>query len=336
MVEATADESDQAGGRRLRTERVKQLAREVGFDLVGVAPTHLPSAAERFAEALDAGYLDEMPWLAEGTEQRADATAVHPSCRSVVVLGVSYWTDSPGYLDQPPGPDEGWIARYAQGRDYHVHVRKLLVRLVRAFAADPLLGPYGSQDHRIFVDAGPLLEKAYASAAGLGWIGKHSLVIDRDAGSWFFLAVVLTPLDLASDSPAVDHCGSCTRCLDVCPTDALARPYVVDAGRCISTWTIEAADPTPLLDATRLGQHVFGCDLCQEVCPWNRRPLPTSQPPLAPRTENVRPRLDSLEGLSDDAFKARFPRSAVRRTDGTRMGAVVAAIRAHQVATGPE
>lgn len=309
-----------------RSDRVKQHAREVGFDLVGVAPPSVPEAFARYRDAVDAGYGADMRWLTERPEVRRDVREVWPAARSVVVLAVSYASDVPGYLAEPPSAEQGWIARYAQGRDYHVYVRKMLIQLAKRFEADPLLGG-ASAEHKVFVDTGPVLEKAFAQAAGLGWIGKNTLLIHKGSGSWFFLAVVLTPLELAPDTPQTDHCGSCRRCLDVCPTDAFPRAYVLDARRCIATWTIESADPAAVIDPGALGQHVFGCDLCQEVCPWNRKAPPTSHEALAPRPENVRPRLDDLAALDEEAFRARFPRSAVRRVDARRLGAVVGAIR---------
>ena len=275
------------------------------------------------------GYGADMGWLQEDLEIRGDARSVHPDTKSVVVLGVSYWTDTPGYLEQPPAADEGWIARYAQGRDYHHDVRKMLIALVRSFEADPLLAGHGSKAHRLFTDTGPVLEKDFAQRAGVGWIGKHSLVINQQGGSWFFLGIILTPLELDPDTPATDHCGTCTRCMDACPTDAFAEPYVLDARRCIAHWTIEAKDPVEWLDPDTMGQHVFGCDICQEVCPWNRQPLETSVEALRPRPENVRPRLVELAAVTDageQAFRERFPRSAVRRADAGRMRAVLDAI----------
>ncbi|PIE20148.1 MAG: tRNA epoxyqueuosine(34) reductase QueG [Proteobacteria bacterium] len=311
-----------------RSARVHAIAGGLGFDLVGVAPTSVPQAFERYARQMAAGYGAEMGWLHERPQLRRDVRAVWARARSVIVVGVGYASQVPGYLASPPAADEGWIARYAQGRDYHAYVRKLLVRFAKALAADPLLGAGGdSRDHRVFTDTGPVLEKAFAQAAGLGWIGKNTLLIHRGGGSWYLLGVVLTPLALAPDTPETDHCGACRRCLDVCPTGALVEPYVLDARRCIATWTIESPDPAAVIDPEAVGQHVFGCDLCQEVCPHNHRPASTSHAPLAPRPQNVRPKLAELAGLDEAAFKARFPNSAVRRVTASRMSAVVDAIR---------
>ena len=315
-----------------RSARVKQHARDLGFDLVGVAPPDVGAAWERYTAQMEAGYGAEMTWLRDNAALRRDARAVWPDTRAVVVLAVSYASDDPGYLAAPPGPDHGWIARYAQGRDYHLYVKKLLIALAERFAADPALGG-PSRAHRLFVDTGPVLEKAFAQAAGLGWIGKNTLLIHRSTlgggGSWYFLAVVLTPLELAFDTPESDHCGTCRRCLDVCPTAAFVRPYVLDARRCIATWTIESPEPARVIDPGALGQHLFGCDLCQEVCPWNRHAAPTTHAPLAPRPENVRPELASLAALDEEGFRARFPRSPVRRVKAAQMRTVINMIRDH-------
>ena len=304
-----------------KSARVKELAQKLGFDLCGIAPPWDVVPGERYTAAMGKGYGASMEWLKEHSEKRRDPRELHPGTRAIVMVGVSYGHDSPGYLEQPPAPDEAWIARYAQGQDYHKYVRKMLIRFAKEIAKDPGLGGE-SKDHRVFVDTGPLLEKAYAHLAGVGWIGKNSLLINREFGSWVFLGAILTPLELAPDKPAVDHCGSCTRCLDACPTDAFPEPYVLDARRCIATWTIESPDPVADIVAGELGQHLFGCDICQEVCPWNRKAPVSTHTPLLPRPENVRPRLDPFFRMTDTEFKDRFPGSAVRRTDAGRMGAI--------------
>ncbi|MFO0750370.1 MAG: tRNA epoxyqueuosine(34) reductase QueG [Myxococcota bacterium] len=329
-------------GRR-RAARVKALARDVGFDLCGITGTALPEAYARYRAAMDAGYGAAMGWLADKPELRADARHVWPEARSVIALGVSYASpDVPGVTELAPSDDEAWIARYAQGKDYHLVVKKMLVALAHRLADDPELGHIASERHRCFVDTGPVLEKAFAQAAGLGWIGKSSLLVRRlptareaaadhaGPGTWFFLATILTPLELAHDTPETDHCGSCTRCMDVCPTAAFPAPYVLDARRCIATWTIESESPAAVIDPATLGPHVFGCDLCQEVCPYNRRAVPTRHDALRPRPENVRPKraaLASLVAAGEPAFRARFPKSAVRRVTAAQLGETLAARR---------
>ncbi len=308
-----------------RSALVKALARECGFDLVGITSTEAGFFYERYREQMAAGYGAEMGWLFEKPELREDVRHVHPEARSIISLAVSYASDQPGYLEQPLAPDEGWIARYAQGRDYHYDVRKMAINLAKVIAATPGLG-FESSSHRVFVDTGPMLEKAFAHLAGLGWIGKNTLLVNQRRGSWLFLASILTPLELEYDAPARDHCASCTRCLDACPTSAFPEPYVLDARKCIAAWTIESPEPEQVVDVEQLGQHVFGCDICQEVCPWNGRVPESSHASLLPRSENVRPKLAELAALDEQSFKARFPRSAVRRTNADKMRRVVGMI----------
>lgn len=329
-----------AGDARTRAELVKRHARSVGFDLVGIAGTSVPEGYARYLRAMQAGYGASMEWLTEDPGIREDVRNVWAEARSVVVVALSYASDVPGYLVQPPAPDEGWIARYAQGRDYHDVMKKMLLALSRRLAADAALGSIPSPQHRLFADTGPVLEKAFAQAAGIGWIGKNTLVIhpgrESDAslarpaasrGSWYFLGTMLTPLELEADAPATDHCGSCTRCLDVCPTGAFPEPYVLDARKCIATWTIETPEPETVIAPADLGQHIFGCDLCQEVCPWNRKITPTRHVSLRPRPENVKVKLAELLGLDEEAFRARFPNSAVKRVTARQMRQVITAIQ---------
>jgi epoxyqueuosine reductase len=310
-----------------RSARVKAISREIGFDACGVTGTDAGEGFVRYLRAVEAGYAADMTWLAEAPERRADVRNVWPEARSVVALAVSYADPSvPGSLAQPPAEDEGWIARYAQGRDYHLVVKKMLIAFAERLASEPGLGGLPSTAHRLFVDTGPVLEKHFAQLAGLGWIGKNSLLIRKRGGSFCFLAVVLTPLELAHDTPHPDHCGSCRRCLDACPTDAFAAPYVLDARKCISTWTIESPHPAAVIEPHGLGQHIFGCDICQDVCPWNRRAEVTRHESLRPRPENVRPKLSELHGLAEPVFRARFSRSAVRRVSAAQLTETIDAI----------
>lgn len=336
MSEARLGDREQAAR---RSERVKRHARDVGFDLVGITGPSVPLAYARYLRAMDAGYGAQMPWLQDNPGLREDVRNVWPEARSVIVVAVSYASDVSGYLAAPPTSDEGWIARYAQGRDYHLVVKKMLLELAHRLAADAELDAIPSQRHRLFVDTGPVLEKAFAQAAGIGWIGKNTLLIhpggggdagQASRGSWYFLGTVLTPLELAPDAPETDHCGSCTRCLEVCPTGAFPEPYVLDARRCIANWTIEAPEPSEVIEPSKIGQHLFGCDLCQEVCPWNRKAVPTRHAALMPRPENVRVKLDELAALDEPSFRSRFPKSAVRRVTMRQVRQVIAAIRQGQ------
>lgn len=332
-----------AGSAHSRAELVKRHARVVGFDLVGITGTSVPEGYARYLRAMQAGYDAQMTWLSEEPGLREDVRNVWPDARSVVVVALSYASETTGYLADPPMHDEGWIARYAQGRDYHDLMKKKLLALSRRFAGDKALGAIPSPRHRLFSDTGPVLEKAFAQAAGLGWIGKNTLLIhpgkESDAslarpaasrGSWYFLGTILTPLELEPDAPATDHCGSCTRCLDVCPTGAFPEPYVLDARKCIAAWTIESPEPAEVIEPSQIGQHLFGCDLCQEVCPWNRKITPSKHEVLLPRAENLRVKLDEVTSLDEEAFRARFPNSAVKRVTARQMKQVVEAIRKGQ------
>jgi epoxyqueuosine reductase len=311
-----------------RTARVKAITRELGFDACGIAPTDAGEGFLRYLRAMEAGFGAEMRWLYEKPELRRDVREVWPEARSVIALAVSYADPTvPGYVASPPGPDEGWIARYAQGRDYHLVVKKMLVQLAERLASDPLTSMFPSTAHRLFVDTGPVLEKHFAQLAGIGWIGKNSLLIRKHGGSFCFLAVVLTPLELVPDTPHPDHCGTCRRCLAACPTQAFAAPYVLEARKCIATWTIESPNPADVIMPEQLGQHVFGCDICQDVCPWNRRATMTRHEALRPRPENIRPSLASLEGLDDEGLRARFPKSAVRRIKAVQLNQTLGVMR---------
>lgn len=331
-----------------RSRRVKSLAKAAGFDLVGITTTSVPEFYARYLEAIERGHLADLSYLTDAPHLRKDVRKVWPDTRSVIALAVSYGDPSPSLIDAPPGPDDAWIARYARGRDYHLVLKRMMLRLVRSMVADPLCDQLPTTAHRLFVDTGPVLEKAFAMAAGLGWIGKNTLLIHRGhhpasppgappskaprtvgRGSHYFLATILTPLELAPDAPETDHCGTCTRCLDVCPTNAFPAPYQLDARRCISTWTIEVEDPAAHIDPDTIGPHVFGCDLCQDVCPWNRDP-PPPHPALAPRPANLKPSLSELASLDDETFTLRFPKSAIRRVTAAHMKTVVSLVREGQ------
>ncbi|HXK26458.1 MAG TPA: tRNA epoxyqueuosine(34) reductase QueG [Myxococcota bacterium] len=307
-------------------ERVKALGLAVGFDLAGIAPAEPTRETEFLREWLARGYAGEMLWIGGRVEERVDPRRVLPGARSVVALGLVY---DPG---APHDPERGRlrVARYAGGADYH----DVLLDRVRAFEAGlpPLLGrPVRT---RGYVDTGPVLERAFAARAGLGWIGKNSCVIHPRLGSYLFLAVVVTDAELAEDEPEPDHCGSCRACLDACPTGAFPEPYVLDATRCISYTTIESrgAVPEPLRAAH--GDWVFGCDVCQEVCPWNlreRRRVPPDvhglRARIAPREPWVAPTLAWLLALDEESWRAATRRTALRRARyrGLLRNALVAA-----------
>ncbi len=289
-----------------RSEAVKGAARGAGFDLVGVAPVEPPAALAFFADWLGRGFAGEMSYLTAQSERRSDLRVAFPWARSVISVGVQY--DTPHPYSTAADPDKGWIARYAWGDDYHDVLKAMLDRLTEGLRAT--LGPF---EARTYVDTGPIVERAYAVAAGLGAWGKNTCLLHPEHGSWFFLGEAVTDLDLAPDTPRTDMCGSCTACIDACPTDALRAPYVLDATRCISYLTIELKGTISESLREPMGRQVFGCDICQDVCPWNRRRRQVAGPGFAPRPGLVAPDLEELACLDPEAFSARFRKSPLKR-----------------------
>jgi epoxyqueuosine reductase len=309
------------------TDVVKQAAREAGFELAGVAPVRDFEDLDRFREWIAAGRAGEMQYLAarddSGSLKRGSLRATLPWVRSVVVCAINYNTAHP-YSTVANDPQRGWISRYAWGRqDYHEAVLDRL-RAVENKLRDAV----GSEQlqTRCYVDTGPLVERVYAKYAGTGWVGKNTCIINQKLGSWIFLGVILTSLELEPDLPAPDRCGTCSRCIDVCPTDALVAPYQLDSNRCISYLTIEKRGAIDEDMRPGMGHEVFGCDICQDVCPWNRKAPATLAAEFQPREGLVNPALEWLAGMTDEEFRERFRGSAVRRTkrSGLRRNAVIA------------
>ncbi len=286
--------------------RVKAAALGVGFDLVGIAAADTPLHLDFFADWVARGYAGEMAYLSGQVAKRSDLGRAFPWARSLVCLGLQYDTPHP-YSGEAP-PDRGWIARYAWGDDYHDVMTALLDRLVARLEAE-----CGGFRSRRYVDTGPLAEKAWAAAAGVGAYGKNTCLLDPEHGSWFFLGEVVTDLELQPDAPRADLCGSCTACLDACPTQAFPEPFVLDATRCISYLTIETKGSVPEELRPGLGRHLFGCDICQDVCPWNRKRRHRALPAFEPREGLLAPALEELAGLDAQAFAARFRRSPLKR-----------------------
>lgn len=293
------------------TAGLREDAHALGFDLVGVTGVEaLPEERERAWAAHAAGYLEGMAWLTpERLDLASDPGRLLPEARSLVALGCSYLCDGP--TDETrPGEPHGRMARYAWGDDYHEVLKARVRELVGCLSARcgrPVRA-------RGFVDDSPLLERAVAERAGLGFLGKHGLIINPQFGSWLLLAEILVDVALVPDPPATRRCGRCTACIDACPTGAIVRPYVLNATRCISFQTIEQKGAIPRSLRPLLGNHVFGCDICQEVCPWNRRPRPTNHAEFRPRpTSGSSPSLLELLSLDDEGFRVRFRHSPVRR-----------------------
>ncbi|HEX9858790.1 MAG TPA: tRNA epoxyqueuosine(34) reductase QueG [Paracoccaceae bacterium] len=276
-----------------------------GFAKVGVcAPDAVPGAAGRLAAYLAEGRHGQMGWMAERVAWRGSAAALWPEARSVIMLAEVYTPagDPLAVLEQR---DRGAVSVYAQGRDYHDLVKKRLKRLGRW-----LVEATGAEI-KVFVDTAPVMEKPLAQAAGLGWQGKHTNLVARDLGSWFFLGAIFTTLDLPKDAAEVDHCGSCSACLDICPTRAFPAPYQLDARRCISYLTIEHKGPVAEDLRGLLGNRIYGCDDCLAVCPWNKFAVEAHEIGYAARVG--RPELAELARLDDAGFRARFSGSPVKR-----------------------
>lgn len=273
----------------------------VGFAAAGAAPDH-----ERYGVWLDRGFAGPMDYLTRHRELKRHTDALLPGARSLILVSLNYHRSE----EAPSGPGRGRVSLYARGRDYHKVLRKKL----RA-AGDLLLEKHGATRTRICVDSAPLLERSFAAAAGLGWIGKNTLLIDEKIGSYTFLGALLTDLDLPPGDAAPDRCGSCTACLDACPTQALRpdAPGWLDARLCISTLTIEAPGSAGAELAPLLGDHLFGCDICQEVCPWNRGAPESGEADFAPREGLSAPLLEEILAMDDAAFRARFEGTPVMR-----------------------
>lgn len=301
--------------RTVRTERVRSFVLEtLGFDLVGFARAErLDAEGARLEEWLDAGRNGSMEWLNRNREVLVDPREIVSGATSVIVVAKNYYTP----FEHPDDSNHAKISRYAWGRDYHRVLPKRL-RKLHQFIIEEI---DASAANRWFVDAGPMMEKAWAVRAGLGWMGKHTNVITRSHGSWVFLGTLITTLDLEPTSPIADFCGSCQRCIDACPTEAITAPYQLDARRCISYVTIEE-QPKEEIDAERgatFDNWVFGCDICQDVCPWNKFQQPTDEPDFEPREGRLDLTFDELLRMSDEEFEERFRGSPVMRAKAEGM-----------------
>ena len=287
------------------TERIKGEAHRLGFQAVGVSrPAAARAEAGRLQEWLARGYQGEMTWMARTSTKRSNPALVLPGVRSIVSVGMNYYTE-----DEPDdGPGYGRIARYARGKDYHRVLADRLESLAGFIDREVL-----DSRSRVYVDTGPIMEKAWAQRAGLGWIGKHSNLVSGQYGSWLLLGEVMTTAALEPDAPARDLCGSCTLCIRACPTGAISEPYVVDARRCLSYLTIEQKGRTPEELQAAAGNKIFGCDDCLEVCPYNRHATATTEPGFRATAPTLNPDLQALARQSAQEFHTAFRTSAVRR-----------------------
>jgi epoxyqueuosine reductase len=283
---------------------VKAIASALGFDDCRIATAQTADHAAEFHQWLADGCHGEMAWLERTPERRCDPRNVLPGCRSVICLALNYLPGSSPFSANSPGGFR--IAKYAWNEDYHDLIEKRLGDFDTALQARG-----GTQ--RYYVDTGPVLERDFASAAGLGWNGKSTVQIHRSLGTWFFLAEILTTLELPADPPLANHCGSCVRCLTACPTQAITAPHRVDARRCISYLTIEHKGPIPLEFRTAIGDRIYGCDDCLEACPWNRFAQTSRDIAFHARTEIFGHRLREFLALDDAGFRALFARSPIKR-----------------------
>lgn len=294
------------------SQQIKQKARQLGFHKVGIAAVETNSVKQQTAKLqtwLAQGYQADMAWMAN--PKRQEIRSVMPEVKSVICVALNYYTAT----ERPTGKAYAKISRYGWGRDYHRVLHKRLKALALWLEKQELEGQSEPTQARYYADTGPVQDKVWAEQAGIGWVAKNSNVITREFGSWVFLGEVLTNLELTPDPPHTQHCGTCTRCIEACPTQAITEPFVVDANRCLAYHTIEnRAETLPAEIAANLNGWVAGCDICQDVCPWNQRfAQATDVAEFQPYPWNVGPTLTEISQLSDAEWHERFPASALRR-----------------------
>ncbi|NUN71172.1 MAG: tRNA epoxyqueuosine(34) reductase QueG [Bacteroidetes bacterium] len=287
-------------------QRIREKAAELGIHKIGFARAEeLSQERSRLAEWLHRGAHASMQWMERNADKRTDPRLVVPGAKTVISCAVNYYTPVQHSQDEGTGK----FSRYAWGDDYHLHVTERIQTLFQCIKQwEP------GSDGRYYVDTGPVMEKVWAARAGIGWQGKHTNLITKEYGSWVFLGEIITTLELTPDAPMEDFCGTCTACIDACPTDAITEPYDVDSQRCISYLTIEHRGEIARELGERFDRWVYGCDICQDVCPWNRFQQPTEHAEFEPRPANIDPPLQELAGLSQEEFSARFRNSPVKRT----------------------
>lgn len=294
-------------------ERIHAKAMQLGFSRFGISGIELGEDAGHLRRWLDAGMHGTMQWMAAHGDKRARPAELVPGTLSVISVGLDYGRAHDEAWETLANGERAYVARYALGRDYHKLMRNRLQKL--AEAVQTLLGPFG---YRAFTDSAPVLERALARNAGLGWIGKHTCLIDKNGGSWFFLGELYTDLPLPPSAPASNHCGSCSRCIDICPTQAIIAPYRLDARRCISYLTIEHEGSIPEDLRKGIGNRIFGCDDCQLICPWNKFARRFEEPDFAPRNRLDSATLVELFAWEEDEFLRRTEGSPIRRSGHQR------------------
>ncbi|HET7402357.1 MAG TPA: tRNA epoxyqueuosine(34) reductase QueG [Usitatibacter sp.] len=325
-------------------QRVKRWGRELGFDAVAIAGTELAEEEARLLEWLGRGWHGEMDYMARHGVRRARPAELVPGTASIVTVRLDYKPDAADAWDVLEDPERAYISRYALGRDYHKVLRARLQAL-----ADRMTAELGAFHYRVFTDSAPVMEVSLATRSGLGWRGKHTLLLSRDAGSLFFLGELFVALDLARDAATSAHCGSCARCIDVCPTRAIVAPYQLDARRCISYLTIEHGGSIPGELRPLMGNRIYGCDDCQLVCPWNKYARTTREADFSVRNGLDAARLVDLFAWTEEEFNRRLEGSAIRRIGHERWlrniavalgnaptgDAVIAALRARAADPSP-
>ena len=289
--------------------QIQARANELGFELIGITPAAQSETIARYQQWIESGYAGEMSYLEKHLPLKTDVRRLLTEAKSVVSLAMNYYTlDPPEVLAQDPG--RGQISRYAWGDDYHELIRERLLELVTFIKQTAEI----ELRTRVCVDTAPIIEREYAQRAGIGWIGKNTNLIHWRSGSWYFLAEVLIDVALESDeSDLRGSCGTCTRCIEACPTDAIIEPNLLDSRLCISYLTIELKGSIPKALRPKVGNLIFGCDICQEVCPWNSKAVPTTEPAFQPRDGNLAPQLLSLVGMTQQEFSRRFKGSPIKR-----------------------
>ena len=290
-------------------EKIKQWGLELGFQQIGIADTQLNEAENHLHHWLEQGFHGELDYMAKHGLKRSRPALLHPNTQSIISVRMDYLPEHSTAMNTAlNSPTSAYISRYALGRDYHKLMRQRLQKL-----ADKIQAEIGEFGYRAFVDSAPVLEKAIAQKAGLGWIGKHSNLINRKAGSWFFLGEIYTDLALAIDKPATAHCGECNACLTICPTQAIVAPYQVDARRCVSYLTIELHGAIPVELRPLIGNRIYGCDDCQLICPWNRFANLSKEPDFHPRQRLNTQQLLDVFAWSESEFLTKTEGSAIRR-----------------------
>ena len=289
-----------------RTQFIKQRAKELGFLDIGISKAeHMEPETRRLEDWLNQGHHGKMSYMANHFDKRLDPTLLVPGARSVISLSYNYY--NPATQEDSDAPK---LSMYAYGQDYHQIIKDKLNLLV-----SDLRESIGEINGRCFVDSAPVMERDWAKRSGLGWIGKHSLLLSKQKGSYFFLAEIISDLELSYDQPVSDHCGTCTRCIDACPTDAISPSgYIVDASKCISYLTIELKEEIPTEFSEQMNGWMFGCDICQEVCPWNRFSTPHTEEAFMPKQKLLTMKRNEWIELTQEVFSTIFSKSAVKRT----------------------